>query len=106
MAQDNTQRADEQPMEQQESFSNKPQVLADNGRGTKVKLWTNRKADGSEFQTISIERSFKRQGSENWETQKVTLNGDDALLVARALEKGHDAIVEKQTARQQSTARG
>ncbi len=98
------QRADEPAGEPagdpQESFSNKPVVLGDTGHGTKVKLWTNKnKADGSEFQTVSIERSFKRQGSEQWETQKVNLNADDLLAVARGLERGHDAIVDKQIAK-------
>jgi hypothetical protein len=106
MAQDNAQRADEQAGEPQESFSNKPVVLADTGHGTRVKLWNNKnKADGSEFQTVSIERSFKRQGSEQWETQKVNLNADDLLAVARGLEKGHDAIVEKQVGKQQGQGR-
>ena len=100
MAQDNAQRADE-PADQQESFSNKPVVLADTGHGTRVKLWTNKnKSDGTEFQTVSIERSFKRQGSDQWETQKVNLNFDDLLAVARGLEKGHDNIVEKQVGKQ------
>lgn len=100
MADSNARRADEPAGEPQESFSNKPLVLADSGHGTKVKLWTNKnKADGSEFQTVSIERSFKRQGSEQWETQKVNLNADDLLAVARGLEKGHDTIVEKQVAK-------
>jgi hypothetical protein len=100
MANSNAQRTDE-PTEPQESFSNKPVVLADSGHGTKVKLWTNKnKADNTEFQTVSIERSFKRQGSEQWETQKVNLNADDLLAVARGLEKGHDTIVEKQIGKQ------
>jgi len=99
MAQDNAQRADDS--EPQESFSNKPAVLADTGHGTKVKLWTNKnRTDGTEFQTVSIERSFKRQGSDQWETQKVNLNADDLLAVARGLEKGHDTIVEKQVGKQ------
>jgi hypothetical protein len=96
MPQANAERTDE-PSDERESFSNKPVVLADTGHGTKVKLWTNKnKTDGTEFQTVSIERSFKRQGSEQWETQKVNLNADDLLAVSRGLEKGHDAIVEKQ----------
>jgi hypothetical protein len=100
MPQENAQRIDEPTGDTQESFSNKPVMLADTGHGTKVKLWTNRnKTDGTEFQTISIERSFKRQGSEQWETQKVNLNADDLLAVARGLQKGHDAIVEKQVSK-------
>jgi hypothetical protein len=101
MADSNAQRVDEPAAEPQEPFSNKPVVLADTGHGTRVKLWNNKnKADGSEFQTVSIERSFKRQGSEQWETQKVNLNADDLLAVARGLEKGHDTIVEKQAGKQ------
>jgi hypothetical protein len=96
MPQDNAQRLDESTGEPQESFSNKPAVLADTGHGTKVKLWTNKnRTDGTEFQTVSIERSFKRQGSEQWETQKVNLNADDLLAVARGLQKGHDTNVGK-----------
>ena|ERR1700722_18484071 len=82
---------DEQPTS---SFSNKPVFLADNGHGTKVKLWTN-KTEGKEFQTVSIERSYKPKGSEEYETDKVSLPAEDLLTVARGLEKGHDAIVEK-----------
>jgi len=97
MAQDNTARTEgDQP---EESFSNKPVVISDNGHGTKVKLWTN-KTDTGEFHSISIERSFKRKGSEQWETQKVSLNADDLLATARGLEKAHDSIVEKQIGKQ------
>lgn len=78
-----------------ESFANKPVVLADNGHGTKVKLWKNKTAEGGEFQTVSIERSYKPKGSEEYKTERVSLNGEELLAVARALEKGHDAIVEK-----------
>jgi len=99
MNQSNAQRAEEPSDSSSESFSNKPVVLADNGHGAKVKLWTNR-ADGREFQTVSIERSFKRKDSELWETQKVNLNAEDLLAIARGLEKGHDAIVEKQIGKQ------
>ena len=74
-------------------------MLADNGRGSKVKLWTN-KADGREYQTVSIERRFKRKDNEQWETQKVSINAEDLLAIARGLEKGHDAIVEKQVWKQ------
>jgi hypothetical protein len=102
MVQNNTQRADESEESQSTSFSNKPVVLADNGHSTKVKLWTN-KTENGEFHTVSIERSFKRQGSEQWETQKVNLNAEDLLAVARGLEKGHDTIVEKQIGKQGQT---
>jgi hypothetical protein len=67
------QRAEGADDEQQTtSFSNKPVVLADNGHGTKVKLWNNDGKKG-EYQTVTIERSFKREGSDQWETQKVSL---------------------------------
>jgi hypothetical protein len=99
MAQSNAQREEDTPDESSGSFSNKPVVLADNGHGSKVKLWTNR-ADGREFQTVSIERSFKRKDSDQWETQKVNLNAEELLAIARGLEKGHDAIVEKQIGKQ------
>jgi hypothetical protein len=88
------------PEDQGESFANKPILLADNGHGTKVKLWTNRTDDGREFQTVAIERSFKKKDSEQWETQKISLNADDLLAVARGLEKAHDAVVEKQIGKQ------
>jgi hypothetical protein len=80
------------------SFSNKPIVLADNGHGTKVKLWNNKLEDGREFPTISIERSYKPKGSEEYKTDKVSLTADDLLAVARGLEKGHDEIVSKNLA--------
>jgi hypothetical protein len=99
------QRADEgddQPQPQAEGFSNKPTVLADNGHGTKVKLWNNKGSKG-DFQTVSIERSYK--DGEEWKTQKVSLNADVLLTVARGLEKGHDMIHEKQAGRQQSQTR-
>src|SRR5436190_1842485 len=54
MAQDNAARADEESSA--ESFSNKTVVMADNGHGAKVKLWTN-KSDKGEFHTVSIELS-------------------------------------------------
>jgi hypothetical protein len=105
MQSSNAQRTDA-PEEQTESFSNKPVVLSDTGHGTKVKLWNNKnKTDGTDFQTVSIERSFKRKDSDQWETQKVNLNADDLLAVARGLEKGHDVIVEKQASKQQVQAR-
>ena len=69
------QRADA-PEEPKQGFSNRPTIIADNGHGTKVKLWSNDSKNG-EFQTVSIERSFQRQGSDQWETQKVTLNASD-----------------------------
>ncbi len=99
MPQNNAQRSEE-PEQQTGSFGNRPVLLADNGHGTKVKLWNNRTEAGGEFQTISIERSFKRKDSEEWETQKVSLNAEDLLTVARGLEKGHDAVVEKQIGKQ------
>jgi hypothetical protein len=107
MPQDNAQRTDDTSAEPQESFSNKPVVLADSGHGAKVKLWNNKnKSDGTEFQTVSIERSFKRQGSDQWETQKVNLNADDLLAVARGLERGHDVIMDKQIGKGQGRSQG
>jgi hypothetical protein len=82
--------------EQRESFTNKPVLLADNGHGTKVKLWPNDGPGQNGIPNVAIERSFKRKDSEQWETQKVSLNAEDLLAVSRALEKGHDAIVDKQ----------
>jgi hypothetical protein len=99
MSKANAQRAEEQPPEEPKSFANKPVVLADNGHGTKVKMWNNDGKNG-EYQTVSIERSFKREGSDQWETQKVSINAQDLLTVARGLEKGHDAITEKQMNKQ------
>jgi hypothetical protein len=55
------------------SFSNKPLVPADNGHGTKVKLWNNKLDDGREFPTISIERSYKQKDSEEYKTDKSVL---------------------------------
>jgi hypothetical protein len=92
-------RAD-QADEQAESFTNRPILLADNGHGTKVKLWPNTEAGRSGIPNVSVERSFKRKDSEDWETQKVSLNADDLLAVARGLEKAHDAVVEKQIGKQ------
>jgi hypothetical protein len=66
--------------------------------GTKVKLWNNA-CKNEEFQTVAIERSYK--DGDEWKTQKISLNADDLLSVARGLEKGHDAIVEKQISKQQ-----
>jgi hypothetical protein len=86
--------------ESQGSFTNRPILLADNGHGTKVKLWPNDGPNQPGIPNVSIERSFKRKDSEQWETQTVRLNPDDLLAVARALESGHDAIVEKQVTRQ------
>jgi len=77
------------------SFANKPVVLADNGHGTKVKLWNNKTEEGRDFPTVSIERSYKPKGSEEYRTDRVSLTADDLLAVARGLEKAHDAIVEK-----------
>jgi len=93
--QSNAQRADESD-EPQGSFTNKPVLLADNGHGTKVKLWPNDGPGQNGIPNVAIERSFKRKDSEQWETQKVSLNAEDLLAVARGLEKGHDAIIEKQ----------
>ena len=84
--------ADDEPAT---SFSNKPVILADNGHGTKVKLWNNKTGEGKDFQTVSIERSYKPKGSEEYKTDKVSLPAEDLLAVARGLEKGHDQIVEK-----------
>lgn len=84
--------------QQSTSFANKPTVLADNGHGTKVKLWSNKLEDGREFQTVSIERSYKPKGSEEFKTDKVSLTADDLLAVARGLGKGHDQIVAKNLA--------
>jgi len=84
--------------QQTSSFSNKPTVLADNGHGTKVKLWNNKLEDDRDFQTVSIERSYKPKGSDEYRTDKVSLTAEDLLAVARGLEKGHDAIVEKNLA--------
>jgi hypothetical protein len=98
-------KQEEPPVEPQTSFTNKPIVLADNGHGTKVKPWPNDGPGQNGIPNVAIERSFKRKDSEDWETQKVSLNADDLLAVARALEKGHDAIVEKQTTKQQGQSR-
>lgn len=103
MSQASAKRAEpvpENPVEQKESFSNKPTVLADNGHGTRVKLWTNKTEAGGEFQTVSIERSYKPKGSEEYKTDKVSLNADDLLAVARGLERGHDQIIDKQIGKQ------
>jgi len=97
MAQDNTARAEEST---ERRFTTSPTVLADNGHGTKVKLWNN-KGENGEYQTLSIERSFKREGSDQCESQKVNLNPQDLLTVSRGLEKAHDAIAEKQTGKHQ-----
>ena len=99
MPQSNAQPADNQE-DEQKSFANKPILLADNGHGTKVKLWPNDGPGQPGIPNVAIERSFKREGSEQWETQKVSLNASDVLAVARALEKGHDAIVERQIGKQ------
>ena len=100
MAQTNAKKADEAPEETQGSFTNRPVILADNGHGTKVKLWPNDGPGQNGIPNVAIERSFKREGSEQWETQKVSLSVQDLLAVARGLEKGHDAVVEKQVAKQ------
>jgi hypothetical protein len=89
-----------EPEDQAESFSNKPILLADNGHGTKVKLWLNNEPGRSGIPNVSVERSFKRKDSEEWETQKVSLNTDDLLAVARGLGKAHDVVVEKQIGKQ------
>jgi hypothetical protein len=100
MAQANAQRTDEPEESQGASFSNKPILLADNGHGTKVKLWPNDGPGQPGIPNVAIERSFKREGSDQWETQKVSINAQDLLAVARGLEKGHDTIVEKQIGKQ------
>jgi hypothetical protein len=99
MPQPNTARAEE-PQEQRESHASRPILLADNGHGTKVKLWANDAPGQSGIPNISIERSFKRKDSDQWETQKVSINAEDFLAVARGLEKGHDAVVDKQIGKQ------
>jgi hypothetical protein len=99
MPQSNAQRTDNQE-DEQKSFANKPILLADNGHGTKVKLWPNDGPGLPGIPNVAIERSFKREGSDQWETQKVSLNASDILAVARALEKGHDSIVERQIGKQ------
>jgi hypothetical protein len=71
-----------------------PFVLYDNGHGTQVKQWSGGK-DGQFINTV-IENSFKRQGSEQYETQSVSLTKEELLAVARGLVKGHDRIVEKE----------
>ena len=98
MSQSSAQRA-QTADDQSESPPNKPTVLADNGHGTKVKLWSNKTDAGGEFQTVSIERSYKPKGSEEYKTDRVSLSGDELLTVARGLEKGHDQITEKNIAR-------
>jgi len=71
--QSNTARAtNDEPQEQRESHANRPTILPDNGHGTKVNLWNN-KGENGEYQTVSIERSLKREGSDQWETQKFNL---------------------------------
>jgi hypothetical protein len=54
-------------------------------------LWNNTGKNG-EFQAVAIERSYK--DGDDWKMQKISLNADDLISVARGLEKGHDAIVE------------
>jgi hypothetical protein len=93
-----TEHESQPPQEQTTSFTNKPIALSDNGHGTKVKLWPNDGPGQSGIPNVSVERSFKRKDSEEWETQKVTLNASDLLTVARGLEKGHAAIVERNVA--------
>ena len=93
------------PEEQSGTFTNKPIVLLDNGHGTKVKLWPNAGPGQPRIPNVAIERSFKREGSDQWGTQKVGLNAQDLLAIARGLEKGHDAIVEKQVGKQQGQGR-
>jgi hypothetical protein len=54
MAQAQRAESEDEGDQQSASFSNRPVVLADNGHGTKVKLWTNKTGEGKEFQTVSI----------------------------------------------------
>jgi hypothetical protein len=96
MAQSQAQRS-EVPDDQKEGFSNKPVVLADNGRH-----------EGEALEQRLQERRIpdrrhrtQLQRRDEWKTQKISLNADDLLSVARGLEKGHDAIVEKQISKQQ-----
>lgn len=70
---------------------NKPILLADNGHGTKVKLWTNNGKHG-QFQTISIERSYRT--GEGFDTQRVTLNPSDIKTVIEGLKCGKEQIVD------------
>lgn len=89
----------DQPTDERKFTGSKPVVLADNGHGTKVKLWKNTGKNG-EFPTVSIERSYK--DGEDWKTQKVSLNADDLLAVAQGLEKGHAHIVENRIGTQRA----
>ena len=101
MAQSQTTKRTETSGASEGTFTNKPTVLADNGHGTKVKLWPSDGPGQQGIPNVAIERSFKRKGSDQWETQKVSINAQDLLAVIRGLEEGHDAIVEKQIGKQQ-----
>lgn len=68
MQKSNTARADDAEGSQG-SFTNRPVMLADNGHGTKIKLWPNDGPGQNGIPNVSIERSFKRKDSEEWECQ-------------------------------------
>ena len=90
------------PAEERKFSGTKPTLIADNGHGTKVKLWKNSGKNG-EFATVSIERSYK--DGDDWKTQKVSLNADDLLSVAHGLEKAHSHIVENRIGTQRGATR-
>jgi hypothetical protein len=85
-----------------ERVGRKPVMLYDSGHGTQVKQWPDSGKDGKYTNTV-IERSYKTD--EGWKTERVSLNQEELLAVGRALEQGHDRIVERQLQPRQSQSR-
>jgi hypothetical protein len=77
---------------QAERTGRKPEILYDNGHGMQVKQWPDSGKDGKYTNTV-IERGYKTD--DGFKTEKVSLNQDELLAIARSLEKGHDKIVDK-----------
>jgi hypothetical protein len=80
------------------SGGNRPTVIFDNGHGTRLKLWTNQGKNG-EYETGVLETGYY-DSDQKWIEQKVQLNKDTFLAIARAFEHAHDAAVAKELARQ------
>lgn len=70
-----------------ETESKKPVAKGKSG-GVDVALWTNKskKQDGKDYQTLSIQKSYKKQGETEWKTTKLIYASDIENLI-NALEQ-------------------
>jgi len=104
MALSQAQRTEAQ--DDKKTFTNKPVMLLEQRSPSEGYALAKRRPPARNgIPNVAIERSLKRDGSEEWDTQKVSLNAQDLLAMAGGLEKGHDAIVEKQVGKQQGQGR-